>query len=205
MDIPIDVTVHCTDGECGRSTCVIVNPVLRTVTHVVVREKAAPHMERLVGLKWVDRATPDLILLSCTRDRFSKMLPYVETQYLQDRLPDFRYGVDEYRASPYRVPALPRTVEVKHHRIPPGELAIRRGTRVRATDGRVGAVDEFLVDPDDSHITHLVLREGHLWDPEEVTIPVSEIDRIDGGTVHLKLGKQDIEALPGIPVRRAWL
>ena len=205
MDIPIDVKVHCTDGVCGRSTYVIVNPVLRKVTYVVVKERAAPHAERLVGLKWVDRTTPDLILLSCTRDRFSKMLPFVETEYRRDRLPDFRYPADDYVVSPYRVPVQTRTVLVKHQRIPPGELAIRRGARVRATDGRVGEVDEFLVDPEDSHITHLVLREGHLWDQEEVTIPVSEIDRIEEDTVFLKLNKRGVQALPGIPVRRVWL
>ena len=205
MHIPIDVTVHCTDGECGRSTYVIVNPVLRKVTHVVVKEKAAPRAERLVGLKWVDRTTPGLILLSCTRDRFSKMPPFFETEYLQDRLPDFHYVADQYMALPYHVPKQTRTVQVKHQRIAPGELAIRRGARVRATDGRVGELDEFLVDPEDSHITHLVLREGHLWDPEEVTIPFSEIDRIEEDTVFLKLNKRDVEALPGIPVRRDWL
>ena len=30
--------------------------------------------------------------------------------------------------------------------MPPGELAVRRGSHVRATDGDVGRVDEFLVD-----------------------------------------------------------
>jgi len=52
------------------------------------------------------------------------------------------------------------------------------------------------------HITHLVLREGHLWGEKDVTIPVSQIDHIEEGTVHLKLSKPDIEALPAIPVRR---
>ena len=205
MDIPIDVKVHCTDGECGRSTYVIVNPVLRKVSHVVVKERAAPHTERFVGLKWVDRTTPDLILLSCARDRFSRMQPFIETEYLQDRLPDFRYAADDYMMSPYRVPMQTRTVLVNHQRIPPGELAIRRGARVRATDGQVGEVDEFLVNPEDSHITHLVLRDGNLWYPEEVTIPVSEIDRIEEDTVYLKLNKRNVEALPGVPVRRDWL
>ena len=60
-----------------------------------------------------------------------------------------------------------------------GELAVRRGSRVRATDGDVGRVDEFLVDRETAHITHLVLREGHLWGQKDVLIPVSEIGQID--------------------------
>lgn len=86
--------------------------------------------------------------------------------------------------------------------MPPGELALRRGTRVDATDGHVGRVDEFLIDPATGHITHVVLREGHLWGQKDVTIPVSEIDRIEEDTVHLKLDRHSIAALPAIPIRR---
>jgi sporulation protein YlmC with PRC-barrel domain len=68
----------------------------------------------------------------------------------------------------------------------------------------VGKVDEFLVDLSDGHITHLVLREGHLWGQKDVTIPVSEIQRIEEDTVYLKLDKHSIEKLPGIPVKRRY-
>ena len=70
----------------------------------------------------------------------------------------------------------------------------------------VGRVDEFLVDPEnDDHITHIVLREGHLWGQKDVTIPISDIERIKENTVYLKIDKRKIEALPTIPVRRKWL
>jgi hypothetical protein len=36
---------------------------------------------------------------------------------------------------------------VKTQQIPPGELAVHRGTRVEAKDGYVGKVDEFVVNP----------------------------------------------------------
>lgn len=100
---------------------------------------------------------------------------------------------------------VPKWVEVEHESIPPGELGVRRGARVRATDGNVGRVDEFVVDPTSGHITHLVLREGLPWDQEEVTIPITEIDRIEEKTVYLKLDKDSVEALPAVPVRRGWL
>ena len=57
-------------------------------------------------------------------------------------------------------------------------------------NAQTGCVDEFPVDPANGHITHLVLREGHLWGQEDVTIPISEIARIEEGTVYLKLNKQ---------------
>jgi sporulation protein YlmC with PRC-barrel domain len=66
----------------------------------------------------------------------------------------------------------------------------------------VGRVDEFLVDPRNEHITHLIMREGHLWGQKDVSIPLSAIGHIEEDTVHLKLSKSEIEALPAIPIRR---
>jgi sporulation protein YlmC with PRC-barrel domain len=94
------------------------------------------------------------------------------------------------------------SVPIEHEHVPAGELAIRRGARVEAADGHVGRVDEFLVDPANGHITHLVLREGHLWGQKDVTVPVSQIERIEEDTVYLKLDKHSIGALPTIPIRR---
>jgi hypothetical protein len=63
-------------------------------------------------------------------------------------------------------------------------------------------VDEFLINPDNDRITHLIMREGHLWGQKDVTIPVSPIDHYKDGTVYLKLRKKAIEKLPTIPVER---
>jgi sporulation protein YlmC with PRC-barrel domain len=94
------------------------------------------------------------------------------------------------------------TLPVKHEAIPADELAVRRGAAVEATDGHVGHVDAFLVDPENDHITHLILGEGHLWGQKDVTIPVSEIERIEEDHVYLKLDKHSIEELPSVPMRR---
>ena len=92
-------------------------------------------------------------------------------------------------------------VFVHHEVIPAGELAVERGTRVEATDGHIGQVDEFLVNSVTDRITHLGLREGHLWGEREVTIPVSQIDRIEEGVVYLKLDERSAEALHGEQVQ----
>jgi sporulation protein YlmC with PRC-barrel domain len=96
----------------------------------------------------------------------------------------------------------PTMVTLRHEHVPQGEVAIHRGARVEATDGHVGRVDEFLVDPVNERITHLVLREGHLWGKRDVTIPISQIDRIEQDVVYLKLDKHSVEQLPAVPVRR---
>ncbi len=76
---------------------------------------------------------------------------------------------------------------------------IQPGSVVTASDGDVGRVDEFVVDPTNEHITHLVLREGHLWGKKDVTIPVANIDRFEDNVVYLNLTKEEVEKLPTIP------
>ena len=109
-----------------------------------------------------------------------------------------------YFYRPYVTREITVEVPVEHRQIPVGELAIQRGTRVEATDGYVGKVDEFVVDPLNSHITHLVMREGHLWGKKDVIIPLSALGKTQDDTVFLKLDKHQIEALPEFPLHRLW-
>jgi sporulation protein YlmC with PRC-barrel domain len=208
MDIPVNAQVHCADGPCGRSTYVILNPYNAEVTHLVVQEKRFPHTAYLVPIDLVLETTPHLIQLRCSGDELTALEPFIRIEFVDsDMEPPM---VDPYLEMEYPYPtwpyAIPETfrLPVEHAQIPPGEIAMHRGAHVRAIDGRVGTVDEFLVNPLNGHVTHLVLREGHLWGQKDVTIPVSEIDRIKEDTVYLKLDRHSVEALPAIPVRRRW-
>jgi len=202
IDIPVNANVECTDGLCGRSTYVIINPTIKQVTHFVVKEKGFRPTERLVSVDRIVETTPDLIRLRCTKDELATMEPFVETHYIQVECP--RYDQAPYLMFPYAVPQETVMVPVEHERIPPGELAVHRSAQVEATDGRVGRVDEFLVDSTTGHITHLVLREGRLWGEKELTIPVSGIHHIEEDVVYLKLDKHTIESLLAIPVKRRY-
>ena len=201
MDIPIDAEVFCTDGFCGRSTYVVLRPKAEEVTHLVMREQAPPHQELLIPVTAVAETTPNSVNVRYTRDEITKLQPFIETEYVKVDIP--RPAGEIYYMTPYVYPEF-ETLAVKHEGIPADELAVRRGAWVEATDGRVGRVDEFLADPENDHITYVVLREGHLWGQKDVTIPISEIERVEENTVHLKIDKRTIEALPAIPVRRKW-
>jgi hypothetical protein len=63
-------------------------------------------------------------------------------------------------------------------------------------------MDELLVDPSDRKITHLILREGHIWGRKDVTIPGLQIDHLKADTAYLKLDRGSVDTLPAIPVRR---
>jgi sporulation protein YlmC with PRC-barrel domain len=202
MDIPMNVEVFCVDGLCGRSTSIVLKPKTEEVTHLVVKENESPHQEILVPVTAVTATTPDSINLRYTRHEMADLQPFVEMDYIQVDIPSPADGI--YYMMPYAHPQV-ETLAVKHEAIPANELAVHRGAWVEATDGLVGRVDEFLVDPESDHITHLVLREGHLWGQKDVTIPISEIEHIEENTVRLKIDKHKIETLPTTPVRRKWL
>ena len=39
-DIPLNAKVQCSDEACGKTTNVILNPVTRQVTHIVLKDKS---------------------------------------------------------------------------------------------------------------------------------------------------------------------
>jgi sporulation protein YlmC with PRC-barrel domain len=199
MDIPVNTDVYCTDHHCGVSTYIIINPTTKKVTHLVVKEKAFPHIERLVPIDLVLETSPQKIQLRCAPNQLEELDSFIETEFMRTVIPE--YIGSQFMNWPYVIPET-EMITVEHERIPPGELAVRRGARVEAADGHAGQVDEFLINPADGYITHLVLREGHLWGQKDVTIPVSQIDHIEEDAVYLKLDKQSVETLPSIPIRR---
>ena len=200
MEFPLNAEVHCTDGRSGRSTYIIVDPTTEKVTHVVVRERQPSRAERLVPVKLVTNTAAEVILLNCSLEEFSKLEPFNQTHFIHGDLPHHAMDPKLTLLWPHATPAQ-RTVGDKIRAIPPGELAVHRGARVRATDGRIGQVGQFLVDPDSGNITHLCLREGHLWEGKQVCIPVSAIDSIREKVVHLNIDKDTVAALPSIDIR----
>lgn len=202
MDIPMNADVSCTDGSCGKSIMVIYNPTTQEITHIVMKEKHHPYTERLVSEKLIESTTPDSIQLSCSKDELGKMDEFIEHEFVRTERSYKRYTPSLVMMWPYAYPSDDYYIDIKHERIPTGELAIQRGEQVQALDGRVGTVDEFLIDPDNGHATHIILREGHLWGEKDVSIPLTQVDHISDGTVYLALDKSSIEALPAIPIKR---
>jgi sporulation protein YlmC with PRC-barrel domain len=203
MEIPINAEVSCADSVCGETICVIVDPIGEQITHVVVQENHGEYTEHLVPIGQIADAAPRQIRLRCTQAELAAMPNFVERQFKRVPMPFLGYPAERYLVWPYVLPdgdgmAL---MPVRQELIPDHELALHRGSWVMATDGHVGEVDEFIVDPADRHITHLILRKGHFWGHTDVSIPVDQIDRIEADTIFLKLDKHAIG--PGSTERRA--
>jgi sporulation protein YlmC with PRC-barrel domain len=197
MDVPLDAKVICTDGSGGWSICSVLNPVSDRITHVVVKDEAYSILSRLVPVERILSSNPQEIRLSCTKAELAMMDVFSESEFIPYNLSGTQFML------PYSIPVV-AGITLEHEKVPSGELALRRGSSVEARDGYVGTLDEFIVEPVEYRITHLVLRKGHLWDPRDVTIPVRQIDRIAGHTIYLKASKAEIGALPAVKVKRRW-
>ena len=211
MEIPLQAQVECTDGVCGRSVYVLVNPVAEKVTHMVVREDASPNTEYIVPVETVSATIVDTIQLRCSKAELKKMNHFIQTEFVEEKVPSSgflagngMYGMGSYYYLPY-VTSDGKAYRVRENQqIPPGELAVHRGTRVEAKDGYMGKVDEFVVNKKNGNITHLVMREGHPWGRKDVIIPLSAMDKTLDGTMFLTLNKHEIESLPTFPMHRRW-
>jgi sporulation protein YlmC with PRC-barrel domain len=200
MDLPMNVTIECIDGPYGHSVAIMLNPSSNEVTHLIVREPSLMGIDRMVSVDLVTESTPELIRLRCTKDELAELPPFVSTSYLPaspSYMPGYGAGM---MFSPYL--SMQPGISIDHENTPADELALHRGAHVQATDGHIGEVEEFLVNPVSHRITHVVLREGHFWSRQNVTIPVIDIDRIEDDTVYLTLNKHEIEALPALALHR---
>jgi sporulation protein YlmC with PRC-barrel domain len=216
LRLDLGTRVHCSDASLGELADVVIDPVTKRVTHLVVQPAHEHGEARLipVGLAGSGGDGDAEIALRCTADEALALAPIERFAYLQlgehpvDD-PDWDVGVRDVLAMPY-YPAsglgdfggYDPNVGMTYDRVPKGEVELRRSSFVTSADGHgVGQVDGFAVD-DEDHITHVVLERGHLWGRREVTIPIGAVDRLENDTVILNLSKDEVGALPSVRVHR---
>jgi len=204
----IGAGVSCSDGACGEVTRVVINPVNRELTHLVVEPAGRSGLGRLVPLDLVD-ATGGEIRLRCTMAEFERLDAAEETQFVPGTRGYEAYGPDQVLAQPWLSLGGNRGVEgeeisgvsetVTYDAVPLGEVEVRRGDRVHATDGEIGHVEGLVIDPRNHHVTHVLLQEGHLWGRKEVAIPIGAVTDAEDG-IRLNLAKDDVRDLPPVDI-----
>ena len=186
----IGADVGCTDGACGEVSRLIVDPAADTVTHLVVKPKHQRGHGRLVPVDLVDTSTGQ-IRLRCTKAEFEKLDPAEETRQLGEEPTETFVGGYDPRSS--------RRQYVTEDSVPLGEDEVGPGEHVHATDGHIGQVRGFVVDPDSHHVTHVLLQQGHLWGRKEVAIPISAVTQVDDG-IRLSITRQQVRDLPPVDI-----
>jgi len=204
MQFTIGSEVSVTDGVCGELRRVVVDPAARSLTHLVVEPKHLRGRPRLVPVDLVDpNADPGVIRLVCTAAEFSVLEDAEETQFLSGPGGQWGYGQDQMLFWPHYGLGIggsgltPGPQAIIYDRVPPGEVEVRRGEHVHATDGPIGRVQGLVVEPGDHHVTHVLLDEGHLWGEKRVAIPIGSVTSVEDG-VRLRLTKDEVRCLPAV-------
>jgi sporulation protein YlmC with PRC-barrel domain len=207
MPFTIGAAAVCTDGECGTVTRVVVDPVARAITHLVVQPKHRYDADRLVPVDLVDATAGD-IQLGCTLAEF-EMLDLAEvTQFMPGIGGDADYAQDQVLSWAYYdldtgpgvaggVAGVPQPVT--YDSVPLGEVEVRRGEHVHATDGEIGRVQGLVIDRRNHHVTHVLLQEGHLWGRKEVAIPIGAVTGVADG-IRLNITKHQVQDLPPVDI-----
>jgi sporulation protein YlmC with PRC-barrel domain len=210
MPFRIEADASCSDGAYGHVSRIIVDPVARQVTHLVVDQKRnGPG--RLVPVDLVD-ATTGQLRLHCTLAEFQALLPAQETEVVPDLDPsghqDSSRRVNFLPGSPGplwlsgdRGPGRPKAPqEVTVDAVPFGEVDIRRELIVCATDGEIGQVQGLVVEPGGHSVTHVLLQGGHMWGRKEVAVPIGAVVKIGTLLIRLSLTKHQVKDLPSVDI-----
>jgi sporulation protein YlmC with PRC-barrel domain len=194
----------CSDGPCGKLTRLIVDPETQAVTHLVIGQEHRSGRGRIVPISLVEDAAGE-IKIRCTKAELDELDPAEESDLLPG---DGGYSLAAGpRGGSARFPGLvmaslrpnDRVTVASHDAIPRGEVDVRRGEPVYATDGEIGKIQGLVIDPGSRHVTHVLLEEGHLWGRKEVAIPVSSVTRV-GDIIRLTIDKHQVQALPPVDV-----
>ena len=213
MRLELGCAVQCTDASFGELADVVIDPLSRRVTHLVVRPHKQPENARLVPIAQA-RDDGGAIALDCSVADVEALEPIRESAYL--RLgefpvadPDWDIGIEDVMALPlYQDPDTFATVVetdphvfVNYDRIPeehgrdpphePGHVRRRApsGTRRRVPGER-------------RRIGGHRARAGPPLGRREIVIPALAVTEIEDDSVTLSLTKDEVGALEARRVHR---
>lgn len=206
MRLDLGSNVHCTDAAFGELADVIVDPIARRVTHLVVEPHGDHGRARLVP---IDRARPadDGLALDYSIAEVEALEPLHESAYVRAGEliaadPDWDIGTQDVLALPVyqELDGMGTVIDpdphlmISYDRIPKHEVEIRRSSAVFSTDGHhLGHVEGFLVGS--GEMADIVLERGHLWGRREIVIPAAAVERVQNDSVTLSLTKEQVGRL----------
>jgi len=193
----IGASATCSDGDCGEVIRVVIDPIVRRLTHLIIEPTHRQGLGRLVPLELVESSNGS-VTLRCSLEEFERLDMAEETDFLPGTVGYEGYDPATVMPLPYFALGVGNTsLPVTYDKLPVGEVAVRRDVPVHATDGEIGRVHGVVIDPSDHHVTHVLLQEGHLWGRQEVAIPISAVAEF-GTSIRLNITMSDVQDLPPV-------
>lgn len=197
--------------EIGKINRIVLNPVSKEVTHIVVQKGLLFPEDKVVPVEWIESADADRVTLSLNSADVQNLPPFEEVYYVsldeaeRRRLANLPHGYTPayYWYPPYGLPAYPFTAVIPpnvametERNIPSNTVPLKEGADVISAEGEhVGDVERVFTDPDSNMATHFLISQGLLL-KERKLVPANWISSIEEEKVHLAVGEKLIEQLP---------
>ena len=204
MRLRLGQSVQATDGEFGEVGDIIVDPVRRTVTHLVVQPHRRHYQARLVPIALVS-VEDDTAMVNLDGEGMRHLQRVSDSEFTRlgepiDVGPEWDIGTEDVVSMPsmdaeYGMWSYDDRVTVNYDRIPRGECEIRRSSAVlSADDHEVGTVEGFLAD--DEHLAGVVVRTGRPGLRHFVVVPIDSVARVRNDLITLTVDEAAFGALP---------
>ena len=191
--------------EVGFLERVVLNPESNVITHIVVRNGPLLNKEdKVLPIELVTDTTEDLVLLQADAGTMESMPLFEERQIVGE---EQSVELSASSNQPVAMPADRPLIDVEDtyiteavQNIPDGTVAMRAGAKIIAADGEnLGHVERILADSSVNQITHLLISRG-IFSKDVKVIPIKWVMKIGEEGVYLRVNKDSVEGLDGIPI-----
>ncbi|MBZ0295642.1 MAG: PRC-barrel domain-containing protein [Anaerolineae bacterium] len=200
----------------GRITHVVLDPVTKKVTHVVVHQGIIFTEDKVIPIQMFQSLCPEGVVLREGIGDLHDLPKFEEPFYVKIGVPrniesatlagmvgglylvppsdSERYFPDREEESqkPYY-----RYVQAAKQNIPVGEIALKEGAAVISADHQhIGDIESVIVDPQTDQVTDVVMSKSKLLTITRKLIPASWIQSVCEDGVYLNVDADSLTALP---------
>jgi uncharacterized protein YrrD len=207
MEFKRDAEVYTSDGKkAGRLDRVVIDPMSKKVSHLVVIRGTLFHHDKVVPVDWVESTSENRIQLHENEEALDGAPDFTEHHFVEASKPQREAPPDEEPHAVYWNPPVgidwlgysgharrlgffshgsPRYTTTSQHPLPADAIPLKEGARVISCDDQyVGDVERIFTEPKENLVTHLLISAG-LHPAEKKVIPTFWIAGIEEEEVHL--------------------
>jgi uncharacterized protein YrrD len=194
--------------EIGSIDRVVLNPVTREVTHIIISKGFLFTQDKVVPVKCIESTTDERVVLKEKASTITEEMPqFEETHYVP--IHSDKYYIEKRGKWPkmfyyyppvgitwdfYGYPLSPYYLKTDKN-IPQNTVALEEGAKIKSVDGKyVGNVDQVLTEAKTDKITHLVISSGLLF-KERKLVPISWVSDVEEDKVTLAVESDFLEKL----------
>jgi uncharacterized protein YrrD len=199
MQVDIQAPVYSRDGtHVGKVDRVVIEPDAKLVTHIVIHKGTWLSRDVVVPMDSVERTDTKGVYLRLGPAEVEALPDFVEVEWAvpaEGWVPPPGYFESVVLWPPYFSQSAAPTRERQN--IGAHEVAVTEGTDVECTDGKLGVVDQVVLDAATGRLEGVVVRQGFLL-THDVVIPAAWIAQTDANVVRLNVTKDQVarEAQP---------